>query len=245
MRFIVSVLLFLSISGTAISQQKNKPSLMWKGFVSVGYANATSDNISNYYKGVIDLYNLRGIPISIQKKFGPMLSLNMGVLFTQLQRIWFGFVLGYEYSSAYSGYKDFAGLLKVKGDIRAYKLSLNLKATITELGRYPINLDIEPGIDYSSASIVQDLDFFNFPNYSYGTKWLVNSWGFCFQSTLGSTINFGKFSVSIDGGYLFLWNNVFNNSTREAVGKYNLNIGGPWNIGVSGFIFLVSADFNL
>ena len=196
------ILLLLALLNTAESQQKRYP-VLWRAFISIGYADATSGIVREYDDLIVNSYRSDGIPIPTQIPFGRTALINAGILFTQLKDIWFGFCVGYSYSPSYSNYKDYAGTLKINGSINSYELSLRIKASLDQIGDFPITVSVQPGIAHVASSITQELRISDLSVQHYDWNWSASTWGPFFQSTLGISIPVRNFIISLEGGYKF------------------------------------------
>ncbi len=158
---------FLFLLNINVFPQQTKFPTLWKGFISLGYGNTTAGNINQYYDLIINSYNNSGVPIKKQTEFGRTLILNGGFLFTRIERIWFGLSVEYLYSPSYSGYKDFLGSLKVNGYVNSFGISIKVKTTVANIGEFPLNISIQPGMDYVTTEIIQELRYLDFTKKNY------------------------------------------------------------------------------
>jgi hypothetical protein len=232
--------LFMVLSHGALAQaQQSKAPTLWKVFISVGYADATSSNLNDYYNLIVDSYRSSGIPIPTQVPFGRTALVNGGFLFTRLEHVWIGLCAGFTYSPSYSNYEDYAGTLKINGLINSYEVSLKIKATVSKIGDFPVVVSAQPGVSYVTTSITQDLRLSNFSAQNYDLKWSSFAWGPFLLGSLGTSIDVGIFMISPDVGYKLSWNKIYE------LGLGNQRIYGPWNIGPSGVLFLLSFEKQL
>ncbi len=232
--------LFITFCHEAFSQvEQTEVPTRWKLFASVGYANTTSNNLNDYYNLIVDSYRLNGIPIPTQVPFGRTALVNAGFLVTRLESVWFGLCVGYAYSPAYSNYEDYAGTLKINGSISSYEVSLKIRANVATIGVFPVVISAQPGISYVTSSIEQHLRLSNVPELNYDLKWSSVAWGPFAQAMGGTSMMLGSFDMSLDVGYKFSWNKTY------ALDFGNRKKYGPWNIGPSGILFLLSIDMQL
>jgi hypothetical protein len=125
----------------------------------------------------------------------------------------------------------------------SFDISLRSQITIWKIGDLPIFLILQLGINHASSSITQELRFCDFPLSNYNSKWSASLWGPCAQITFGSTVRLGEFTVLFEGGYRQTSNVVSEEIIESSAGKDKM--GGIWNIGLNGFVFLVSLEMKL
>lgn len=241
-RAYISILLTFLLHQILISQNIERPA-KFKTYISIGYSNAASSNLMDYYNLILDYYHRIGIPIPTQMSFGKTIVLNTGILCTKFEDAWFGLSLGYLFSPAYSNYQDYAGTLKVNADINSFDILLNIQASLDSIGVFPINLHIQPGASYSSFSLIHELNYFDLPQYNYNSSWSVSEWGPCLQGSIGSSVQLNKFVISFEVGYRFSWNKIYELPVELRFVNYKLR--DPYNIGLTGFIFLTSLEMTL
>ncbi|MGE5810544.1 MAG: hypothetical protein ACM339_03525, partial [Ignavibacteria bacterium] len=176
-------------------------------------------------------------------EFGSTLIVNIGVLITRLENIWFGLSLGYLYSPAYSSYEDYSGTLKVNGFVSSYEIALKIKGTVFKIDNFQFDISSQPGLAYSSACITEELTYFGIPQADYDSKWSAYTWGPSFQLTICPAIRLGEFYLSLDGGYRFAWNEVTKGKIESSIGNYERNE--VMDISQDGVIFLFSMEKEL
>lgn len=241
---ILLIVMSLIINCNGQTQKKKLP-LLYEPFISVGYLNITNNLATDYYKIILDSYRSMGIPIPTQVDFGSTLSTKGGVYLSLSKTVSIGLALGYIYSNAYSGYKDYAGTLKVNGTIQSYTISFVGRGTITNIADFPLNIFIEAGSSYATASIIEKLLLNEYPQNNLDTKWSAKAWGPFIQSTFGTDFLFGIMTVSPQVGYCLNFNNVSPDFNKDIYIKYGTNLDRLSNIGQSGIIFLVKFGINL
>ncbi len=172
----------------------------WRPFVSVGYWYAPSD-LNDYYSIILDYYRERGVPIPLQSKFGRTFCIDAGVVYSRIQPIEIGLSAGFRYAPAYSGYEDFAGVLKIDGSIATYAISFVMHDNLMSVWGRPLILTVEPGITYTNVSITDDLHFKNLSQFDEKLQWAGSTWGFQFRFLLGTAVPVGPFVASLHAGY--------------------------------------------
>jgi hypothetical protein len=243
MKRIPLIIILLACLLQTASSQEDKYPMLWKTFVSIGYANAASSNVSEYYDLIVDSYRHNDIPILTQTPFGRTVLVNAGFLFTRLEDIWFGLSVGYSYSPAFSNYEDYAGTLKVNGSVNSFEISIKFQYIPEKIAGLPIIISAQPGISYASSSITQELRSNDFPELNYDSKWSTDAWGPCFQGTIGTSVPWGKLSILLEGGYRFSWNKVFEEKIESSAG--NSKRYEALDIGQTGIVFLLTVNYEL
>ena len=234
----------LIIFNTLLSQtDSSKAPVIYETFLLVGYSNPTPNNVHQYYDLILNSYNSAGIPITRQMEFGSVLILSGGILLTRIEDIWTGLSLGYSYSPAFSSYKDFAGTLKIKGVINSFDISLKTQATLTKVGNVPIHVSLEPGLNYTSTAITQELTYYNYSAYNYNSKWSASGWGPCATGILGSSVELGGVTALVECGYRFSWNFIDEENIISSSGDSKMFE--HLNLGQSGIVFRISLGMRL
>jgi hypothetical protein len=83
----------------------------------------------------------------------------------------------------------------------------------------------------------------DYPEQNNDWNWSAFAWGPFFQGTLGTSIPVGNFILSLEGGYKFSWNKIYEFDFETSAG--NQKMYAPWNIGPSGVLFLISIEMQL
>jgi hypothetical protein len=240
--FLTPIILIQLLFQLAFSQ-KTLPPTLWRTFLSVGYANAAPGDVRNYYHSILDFYRSNGVPIFAQTDFGQTLLINTGILFSKLENIRAGISIGYIYSPSYANYKDYAGTLKVNGSVSTYELSIKMQATLDKIENFPINVGIQPGLNYSIVDIIETLRFFDFPQNNYDSRMYIYNWGPSFEVTFGTSVQLGPIIGSFESGYRITYVKIIQVPIKSNFGESTHIV--EWNIGQSGFVFLFSAGINL
>jgi hypothetical protein len=226
----------------ADAQGIKRPAL-WNAFVSVGYAYAAPDIVTDFYDLILHSYRNAGVPVSTGTPFGSALGVEGGIRVSSLETISVGVAAGYWYAPAYSSYRDYGGTLRVNGTSSAFEMALVVRARLAHVGGFPINITVQPGLVRSKFTITEDLQFVDLPAENYHAQWTGSAWGPCFQMTIGSSIAFGDWLVSLDGGYAFAWSNTHDISMVSTEGDRSRH--DPWNIGQTGPLVLATIDLRL
>ena len=241
-RIICVSLSFFPFFKSAYSQEHTL-SLESTPFIAIGYANESPQYVREYYDNILDNYRSYGIPIPTQVEFGRTISVNGGILFSWLTDAAIGFSLGYSYSPAYSNYEDYSGTLEVNGSTSELDMCIKGQLTITKMSAFQLDLNVQAGVFRGTALITQALHYPDNPNFNYDGKWSASAWGPFSQVTLGFPFHFGDYTVSFDGGYRYSSGQVTGQTI--ASGEGNSTTDYHWDIGESGFVFLVSCGLKL
>jgi hypothetical protein len=236
------VSLFLIVIQRGYSQDK-APYTSLPIFISAGYASQSPVYVREYYDEIVNSYRYEGIPIPTQLEFGRTAAANAGMFFGGIEEVRVGFSIGYSYTPAYSNYKDDVGTLKVNGSAASLEISFIGEITAVEIVKVPVHLNVQLGTCRNSASITQELRFFDFPWNNYDSKWSASAWGVYSQFTVGVPVQLGNLTLGLEGGYRYSSCQVTDETIESSTGNYSTD--DHWDIGQNGFIFLVSAEMNL
>ncbi|MGE5797660.1 MAG: hypothetical protein ACM339_03885 [Ignavibacteria bacterium] len=232
---IFSISLFLHQS---LFSQQERTTNSWKAFVSIGYGNTTSDNLSEYYTLLAERYRYNGLPLETQTEFGPTLLANAGIIFNILERIGAGISFGYLYSPAYTNYKDYAGTVKINGSISSYEILLKVHYIPGKIGDFSIVICPQFGASHASVLITQEVRFNDYQQSNYDWKMSKGGWGPCVQATIGTSVNLGEFFAGFEGGYRYTRIQVAEQTEESTTGT--AEVTQVMDIGLNGFISLLS-----
>jgi hypothetical protein len=235
------LIIIICLSQSIFSQPK-KIQTSWHAFISVGYGNAISSNVSDYYNNLAEDIRFYGVPIETQTKFGRTLITNAEIFYAVLDmRI--GISLGYLYSPAYSNYSDAGGTLKLNGSIKTFDLGLKVRGIPTKIGSFSIIIDGQVGVCHTSVNVNEEVRFVDYSQSNYDWKMLKDGWGPSFQGMIGTSIDFNFLNIIVEGGYRYSLVKVNEQSEESAKGIQKVNK--EMNIGPCGPVFLVSLGIKL
>jgi len=239
---LLSAILFLLLPCRGVSQVKSPPTT-YSLFVSGGYGNTTSANVSDYYNSIVDNYRAAGIPIQTQTSFGPTVIMNAAILFYLLEDIGAGVSFGYLYSPAFSNYQDYAGIMKIDGAVDAYEVSLKMRYTPVDFGKVSISLSPQIGVCHTQVQVTQEVKFNDFQDMNYNWKMTKKGWGPCLQGTVGGSMRLGEFTIALEAGYRYTGIQVDDQTEETNTGTKN--VSQVMDIGLNGFYSLVTIGINL
>ena len=238
-------LLFISIAVFLIQNaypQPKKATGSFKLFISLGYGNTESSSLTSFYNSIIDNYRLAGVPVSTQRKFGPTLLANAGLLY-MYEKFGAGISLDYLYSPAFSNYKDYAGAVKIKGSVTSYEIMLFGQYSIGTIGIFPIYIKPQIGFCHAALLITNDINFNDYPQFNNNQKISISGYGPSFQITLGTNVDLKDYFIGFEVGYRFTRVPVSNSTiildTQTGQTPDDLDIG------EKGLISLISFGFKL
>ncbi len=241
-RVIYVSLLFFSFYRSAYSQEDTL-FLVSTPFIAIGYAHESSQYVREFYDNILDNYRSYGIPIPTQVPFGRTISVNGGILFSWMTDAAIGLSIGYSYSPAYSNYKDYSGTLEVNGSTSVLDMCIKGQIIVTKISTFQMDLNVQGGVSRGTASITQALHYSDNPDFNYDGKWSTSAWGPFSQVTLGFPVQCGDYTVSFEGGYRYSSGQVTNQTIESGAGSITTDY--HWDIGQSGFVFLVSCGLKL
>ncbi|HUI29451.1 MAG TPA: hypothetical protein VLX91_04470 [Candidatus Acidoferrales bacterium] len=245
-RVIFRLVLSLFVFRPAFSQNYI-PIDIWQPFISVGYESASTGDVSIFYHNIVQSYRDQGIPVPTQTDFGRTLAVNGGFLYCPIASIWFGLSMGCLYSPAFSDYQDYAGTLKVDGSVVTYPITIITQYKLTDVGSFPILIIVKPGFSYFASKITQDLEFAGSPQNDFHSKISSYSWAFCIEAGLGTSVQIGRITATIESGYHL--SGVGPLDYHQNPGPANDPYWGErhfmWSMGQSGFIVRLTTGFNL
>ena len=243
MKIIGSVLGAVILISTLCSAQYKSNPLLWKVFVSAGYANVKSADIENYYSSIVDSYRSLGVPIPTQTPFGRTAIISSGCEITLIRGVWTGISISYLYSPAYSNYADYGGTLKIKGNVNTADISIIFETELQKFGIFPLILHIQPGLCYTHTFVIQQFRNFSSPQMNLDEQLTASAWGPSGQMMLGTSVPVGTFTMSFLGGYRLNFAHNDQQSISSSAG--DSTIDEIWNIGISGIIMYLSFEKEL
>jgi hypothetical protein len=255
-RYIVSLSLFLFCYQSFYAQGQKKPYDAYT-FVSIGYLNADLDDVRKIYDDILAYYQFSNIPIVKQSDFGKTLAFNVGIVSGRTNTLNIGAVFTYAYSPAYAGYKDDAGTLIIKGNVKSYQYSLLFNIPILKKEYFTLSVELKPSVAYSRLSMTDEMTYREYPHYNNSYALEAHGWVPCGDALCNLTIPISYFLFSFEIGYRYL-------NLPEAEGSVTITPkempirhqsyfsdrqSGPsvlkYNINQSGTIYLVSVGLEL
>jgi len=243
MRYYFLLLFLILVLVCPAASQEKSPSTMYSLFVSGGYGNTTSVNVSDYYNSIVDNYRATGIPIQTQTLFGPTVIMNAAILCSLLENIGAGVSFGYLYSPAFSNYQDYAGIVKINGAVSAYEVSLKMQYTPVDIGNVSISFSPQIGACHTQVQVTQEIKFNDYSDMNYNWKMTKEGWGPCLQGTIGGSMRLGEFTIALEGGYRYALIKI--DDQTEETNTETKNVSQLMDIGLNGFYSLVTVGINL
>lgn len=225
-----------------ISQTKKTP-ILSSMFFSVGYGNASSNVVNEYYDAAVESFRYMGVPLQTQTQFGETALVNAGIMFSLLKSINAGFSIGYSYLPAYSNYKDYMGSLKVNGSMNIFDLMLRVQYNPVSIGNFRILLNGQIGVYHVSLTMNKEIRFINSHRDNYDWEMTKAGWGPGAQFTAGTSIDVKTFTIGIEGGFKYSEVQVIPQTETTSAGSEEINYA--MDIGPSGYVFLLTFGFNL
>jgi len=200
--FTICFFLLTWFSQILIAQVGNKSSYS-DIFISIGYINSNPSDIRNIYNDILGYYQYYGIPIHNQTDFGKTLSFGAGIIASRVAKLQAGVELSYYFSSAYAGYKDYAGTLNVDGSIKSYQASLLLQYILFQKKYFSFFVRLEPGWAYTTFIINEKLNYTEMPQFNYNYTLKAHGGNPCAEATCGISIPVSHFLFSFIIGYRY------------------------------------------
>lgn len=236
------VILFVVQIGTA-QQFAMRDSTKWSVSIAAGYVDAFPNDVRMIFDGTISKYRAAGIPIAAQTPFSNTVYGSFGFLISRRENLWTGLSVGYYYTPAFAKYKDYSGTLDINGKIHTVDLSLVLKAIVWQYQDIPLFFTVQPGISRGTSAVKEELRFYSMPQFDRRWEWNTVSWGYTMQMMVGSMTTMGGISISLDGGYRFVWNKSDEETTVSNEGKDHFYL--PLSIGQKGMVMMITMGYPL
>lgn len=242
MKKLYILLIIFTVSQLVYGQENEiKSHSNYKAYFSAGYAYTSLGSFKNYYDQIIDTYNYNGIPIPSHGDFKNSLLFEGGILLSRIKKIWFGISANYLYTPAFANYKDYLGTLKVNGAVNSFGIALIFKAELFNAFEHPILISVQPGLNYASANITEDLKYNEQSEFNYFRDWKLDAWGPSIKALITTIIPFGEFNLVPGIGYRYAWNKVGSDDLEKEVRNRFWSI----DFGQNGIVFNLALEKEL
>jgi hypothetical protein len=226
--------------------QPNKLHFTYSTFITIGYGNLSSKDVNDAFNYIVNDIRETGVPVNIQTKFGRTAMAGAGVMLNVINRIGLGLVFDYMYTPAYANYKDQFGLIKIKGTMNEYAISIKTRFISGQDGNFPFIVSPQLGFCHTSLSLSRDINFNDSPKANSAWEMTKDGGGLLLQATIGTSYKLGIINAAIEGGYRYSWvraleqnEQLITNTNTETIDNNN-----DMDIGLSGLFSALSFSIN-